>query len=90
MKLKRLTLGNTQPPPSDWRDRLLVLWEEDVALGSDREHTKDAFIRITGLRYEWPDHTTVDCEDCVYYIYRQGWVMSFDGGFVGILVKVQE
>lgn len=68
---------------------LVVLWEEDDAPVPDKEQTHAAFKRITGLntdsyhkREDYGDHF-ID----VYY--PSGWVKcsSYDGGFVGVLIK---
>lgn len=87
--IKRMRVTSKDDIPEDWKDHVLVLWEEDDVNYSDKEYTNHAFIRITGRTPLEVDRR--DLGDSFVYFYRDGWVkvVTFDGGWVGVLVGDQ-
>ena len=85
---------NRNPPPIDWHDRVLILWEEDEYTRNDPDHEgiNKAFLRITGIdcNREKPIAIFGEDSDYAFYLYRCGWVRicAYDGGKVGALAAL--
>jgi len=73
----------------DWRDWLVVLWEEDDAPVPDKERVYEAFCRISEIKHQQHPIYVIDEGDQFINFYRGGWVkaVSCEGGWVGVLLK---
>jgi hypothetical protein len=85
--------------PSDWHERVLVLWEEDDATLSDpsAEKPEAALARIGGLNQAVLFRCRLDMrepEGCDYWLelYEGGWVLGHtpSGGFVGCVIAKEK
>lgn len=89
--IKHLFTYKPEHIPDDWKKHCVIIWEEDDVPYIDKENTSTAFERITGRTPNDYIHI-IDEGDVTYYFYRGGWVrcISYDGGFVGLLIKKEE
>lgn len=92
--MKRHYVYKEQDVPSDWVDRVVILWEEDDCLrhDPDAERAKDAAHRM--FRFDRKSGTNrilarADFGDSGYDLYSGGIVIcwSYQGGSVGVLVE---
>jgi hypothetical protein len=81
--------------PSDWPERVLILWEEDDATLNDPSAEKRgaAFARISGIEQATISRSSIasfepEGSDFWMQLYRGGWVLGHtqSGGFVGCIV----
>ena len=73
---------------ANWRDRCLVLWEEDDARPPDRERGPDALTRFSGMHKNHTDPVHVlDLSEESVMFYRGGWVLGHtcEGAWLGIM-----
>lgn len=80
--------GRLRTIPPDWHRHVLILWDEDDALVPDRERTREALVRISGLAvYNDPIDRKVE-GDTSFALYSSGWIEgnSCGLGWVGVLV----
>lgn len=87
--LKMKHTYSSQDIDSNWRDHCVMIWQEDDALVPDKEHTNNAFERISALSLTSMPFHEIDEIDQFVYFYSGGWVrvINYEGGWVGIMIE---